>query len=530
MRFYDAVAMALLAIRRQKSRMALSLIGVVIGSLMLLFSLASRSGVQDAVARVFSMSKEMRRIEVHRKWGYDEDDIPEEELKVDGDFDEAMRSRIRKMLAAQWQDERRDEYGGERVGLTRERIEKIEAIEHVQSVRPDVGAYVTLVQGENELQARGMAVAAGNEVLETRILGGKAFESDSDQTILLNEFVARRWGCTSRSQMRKLVGTKVRIEFRQDEETVADSISFRSGGDIEFSKDEISALNSAFDHLPAIIEQLPLTEQERAALKKAFPSSSADRDQATEPIERIIVQELTVAGIFRGSTEDETEDGVQLGRGDGFIEFLLPIKTATRFALRIPYVKKNGFNHATVMVNHESHLKTVSKQIREMGFREYSLIALIALIEFIKKRVREVTLIVSLIAVFTLVISAVGIANTMVASVVKRTREIGVMKALGDRDGQIQMLFLIEGALIGFIGGVCALVIGLVIRIPIESFTISILERELNKTFEQEHLIEFPLWLLAVVLAFSTVVTTLATILPARRAAKIDPIAALRHD
>ncbi len=118
----------------------------------------------------------------------------------------------------------------------------------------------------------------------------------------------------------------------------------------------------------------------------------------------------------------------------------------------------------------------------------------------------------------------------MVMSVVERTREIGVMKALGAREGQIQMLFLVEGALIGLIGGVCALVIGPVIKIPIESLTISILESELNKTFEQEHMIEFPLWLLAVVLAFSTVITTLATILPARRAARIDPIAALRHD
>lgn len=523
MRFHDLVSMALLMIRQQKTRTALSLIGVVIGSLMLLFSLASRRGVQDAVARVFSMSKQMRQIEVWSRWGVDEAEIPEEELEVAGEVDEAMRSRIRGMLVRRWQNE----HGGERVGLTRERIEKIEAIEHVESVHPGPDVYVELVQGENELQAHGMSVAAGDEVLRERILVGKAFESDSDETILLSEFVAWRWGYLSQSQMRKLIGTKVRIQQPYADDSIGHSLAYRSGGEIDFSKEEISALNSALDRLPAIIEQLPLPEAERAALKKAFPPSSADRDQATEPLERIISEEFAVSGIFRGPTKDETEEGVRLGRGSGFAEFLLPIKTATRFALRTPHVKKTGFHSATVFVDHESHLKTVSKQIRQMGFHEQSLISMV---EYIQGQVREVTLIVSLIAVFALVISAVGIANTMVMSVVERTREIGIMKALGAREGQIQLLFLVEGALLGLIGGVCSLVIGLVIRIPIESWTISMLESGLNKTFEQEHMIEFPLWLLAMVLAFSTVVTTLATILPAWRAARIDPIAALRHD
>jgi len=523
MRFHDMVSMALLTIRRQKTRTALSLIGVVIGSLMLLFSLAARSGVQDAVERVFSMSDRMRQIGVFSDWGSDEEEIPEEELEVDGDLDETMRLRIREMLERRWKQKHR----GARVGLTPERIEKIEAFEHVKRVHPRAGVVVSLAQGENKLQGYGMTVAADDDVLPERILAGEAFGSDSDETILLNEFVAWSWGHRSQAQMRQLVGTKVRIEYRLREEIVANFLSFRSGEDIEFSADETRALNSALDRIPALVEQLPLSEQERAALKKAFPSSSADRDQATEPSERIITQEFTVAGIFRCPTEDETEDGVRLGHGDGFTTFLLPIKTATRFALRTPHTKKEGFGFATVLVDDESHLKTVTEQIREMGFRADSLIRMV---EFIKKQVREVTLIVSLIAVFAMVISALGIANTMVMSVVERTREIGVMKALGAREGQIQMLFLIEGALIGWIGGVCALLIGLVIKMPIESLTSSLLESNLNKTFDQEHVVEFPLWLLAGVLAFSMVVTTLATILPARRAARIDPIAALRHD
>ncbi|MCA9016425.1 MAG: hypothetical protein KDA77_13920, partial [Planctomycetaceae bacterium] len=124
MKFHDIVSMSFLGIRRQKTRTALSLIGVVIGSLMLLFALASRSGVQDAIMRVFSMNKQLRQIEVQRNWAFDENDIPEEELEVDGELDEALRWRIRQMLIRQWQRE----HGGESVGLTRERIEKIESL------------------------------------------------------------------------------------------------------------------------------------------------------------------------------------------------------------------------------------------------------------------------------------------------------------------------------------------------------------------------------------------------------------------
>ncbi|QDT92190.1 ABC transporter permease [Gimesia algae] len=523
MKFTDIVSMSFLAIRRQKSRTVLSLIGVVIGSLMLLFALASRSGVQDAITRVFSMSKQLRQIHVSPNWSVDESEIPEAELEVDRDLDESLRARLRKMLIRHW----RFEHGSERVGLTRERIEIIEALEHVQNIHPQMSAYVTLIQGDKELQGMGASVAAGDEVLRARILVGKAFETDSEPVILLNEFVAWKWGYITPSQMQKLIGTKVRIEYCVEEDSVAYSLSRRNGGDVEFSKEELSALNSALDRIPTLIDDLNFPEPERAALQKAFQPTPADPSQLAESFERIIAQEFTVAGIYRCPTESETNDHVRIAQADDFADFLLPVKTATQFALRIPNIKKSGFYQATVLVDHESNLKAVSEQIRKMGLQEYSLISMV---EFIQEQVRQVTLIVSLVAIFALVISAVGIANTMVMSVVERTREIGIMKALGAREGQIQMLFLIEGALIGLIGGLCALAIGLAIKIPIESYTISLLEKQLNKTFEQQHVIEFPLWLLALVLAFSMFVTTLATILPARRAARIDPITALRHD
>lgn len=522
MRIRDFAASGLLTIRQQKGRTTLSLVGVIIGALLLLFSLAARRGVQDAVSRVFGMEDALRQISVSQKWDFDESDIPTTELQVAGDVDDAMRARIRAMLVRRW----RMENSRGPVTLTGERIEQIAALPHVRGVYPETSLHVSLVRGDHELMGFGTSVPLDDKNLSERVLAGKAFASDTERTILLNEFVAWRWGYDSVERMRALIGTRVRLENRSAEQAVASSLSLLGAG-AKLERDEIVALNSALERLPAIIDGLPLSDAERAAMRKVFPRPSVEHVAAAPPQEKIIAEEFIVAGIFRGPTDAETKHEMRLGFNDPMPEFLLPVKTATAFALRFPYHKEQGFYQATVQVDDASRLRPVSDRIREMGFHQYSLVDFV---EFIQKQVRQVTLLVSLVALLALLISAVGIANTMVMSVTARTREIGIMKALGARDGQIQMLFLMEGLLIGLLGGGAALLIGLLIRIPIESLIVAILESEMHKKFDGQQVIQFPLWLPAAVLAFCTVVTTLATILPASKAARIDPIAALRHD
>jgi putative ABC transport system permease protein len=262
MRIRDFVSMALLTISRQKTRTALSLIGIVIGSLLLLFSLAARRGVQDAVARVFSMRREMRQISVHPRWSLDDSKAPEAELRVNGDMDDGMRSRIRAMLLRQW----RMQNSTGHVALTEERIAGIAALPHVQGVYPDTSLFVSLVQGTHLLRGSGTSLPLNDEVLRDRILVGDAFVSESDRAILLNEFVAWKWGCDSLERMQELIGTKVRIENRDAEQAVASSLSHFSGSGMEFDPEEVAALNRALERLPAVVDHLPLAEDERAVL------------------------------------------------------------------------------------------------------------------------------------------------------------------------------------------------------------------------------------------------------------------------
>jgi putative ABC transport system permease protein len=123
-------------------------------------------------------------------------------------------------------------------------------------------------------------------------------------------------------------------------------------------------------------------------------------------------------------------------------------------------------------------------------------------------------------------IAALGIMNTMVMSVLERTREIGVMRAVGAPGGTIRRLFTFEAAMLGFFGGVIGVAIGYgfvlaakpVIRNAVKSGDIS------GTSFA------VPPWLIVLVIGGTTMIGLLSGLLPSRRAAKLDPVEALRYE
>jgi putative ABC transport system permease protein len=133
------------------------------------------------------------------------------------------------------------------------------------------------------------------------------------------------------------------------------------------------------------------------------------------------------------------------------------------------------------------------------------------------------------VAAVALLVAALGIANIMLISVLERTREIGLMKAVGARNGHLQLVFLVEGALIGLVGSVLGLLLAWGLSYPGDAWVRSTAARDL-KTELNESIFVFPAWLIVAVAVFAILVTVLAAVYPARRAAKIDPVAALRHE
>ena len=124
-------------------------------------------------------------------------------------------------------------------------------------------------------------------------------------------------------------------------------------------------------------------------------------------------------------------------------------------------------------------------------------------------------------------VASLGIANTMVMSILERYREIGIMKAVGATDGDVQRIFLFESGTIGLLGGVFGLALAWVVSVVINAVVNAIAGEQGVPPMAY---FRFPWWLCLSAIAFSVLVSLIAGILPTRRAARVDPVVALRHD
>jgi putative ABC transport system permease protein len=168
----------------------------------------------------------------------------------------------------------------------------------------------------------------------------------------------------------------------------------------------------------------------------------------------------------------------------------------------------------------------VLPHIEAMGYHCHAVVEFIEREQFLYKLIFAG---MTCIAGVALLVSGLGITNTMLMSVLERTREIGVMKAVGAAEEHVQLIFLVEGSIIGFVGGGLGVLLSWLASMPGDAWIRSMVSSELKVQLE-ESLFVFPAWLIAGVLLFCGLVTTLAAVYPARRAGRVNPITALRHE
>ena len=127
-----------------------------------------------------------------------------------------------------------------------------------------------------------------------------------------------------------------------------------------------------------------------------------------------------------------------------------------------------------------------------------------------------------------LLVASIGIANTMIMAVYERTKEIGILKAVGAAPGQIRGLFVLEASLIGLLGGVIGTILGWLLGKGLNWLILEILRWQ--KMPMQGTFFVVSWWLVLGALVFATLVGLLAGLYPAARAARLAPLDALRYE
>jgi ABC-type lipoprotein release transport system permease subunit len=184
-----------------------------------------------------------------------------------------------------------------------------------------------------------------------------------------------------------------------------------------------------------------------------------------------------------------------------------------------------GYQSAIVRLSNPSEADKVVRNLDERGFNSFGIFSEL-------DEIRKVFLIINsalgLLGGISLLVASFGIANTMIMSIFERTREIGIMKAIGAEDVEIKLIFFVEAGVIGLMGGTVG---------ALAAWGIDQLANRLAYQFLLEpkgaQFVDFfslPPWLWLGAILFAVIVSIIAALYPAARAARIDPVKALRHD
>ncbi|MFZ5982615.1 MAG: ABC transporter permease [Patescibacteria group bacterium] len=137
-----------------------------------------------------------------------------------------------------------------------------------------------------------------------------------------------------------------------------------------------------------------------------------------------------------------------------------------------------------------------------------------------------VQIVLMFFGIIALVVSAIGMFNTMTIALLERTEEIGIMKSIGASDMMVSLMFVMESTIMGFLGGLGGVILGL---LGGEAFNALINLLATRFGGSSVDLFYSPAWFIGLIIAFAAFVGFLTGFIPARRASKIDPLDALRY-
>ena len=509
---------------RQKARTALTVLGVAVGAAGLAFSVALGLGLRAYIDREFRGRPAFWTVHVQPGRGVPvpEADIPPDAVAVRGEMSPERRARLRAGRVEQYQGQHRV---GPPAKLTPDRLAWLAAVPGVERVDAWHQHHGDIRAGADRKRGTGHVVGGPLGGLDKRLVAGRLPADGADEAVA-SERLLYSLGLEDEAAVTAALGTPLALTLNP-QPTRGLGIGSALGlavGDLTELQERL--LSRAAAVLPKAIDSLDLTPEEKRLLSRLLAESAARKPADTKPSTPATAAPVLV-GVVRDLSDGERQspddpDPWELRVGDVF----LPPAAGDRLFGRLPWVEERGYNAARVKVTPGGDLKAVVDAVEGAGFNSFHLL------KFYQATKTQVTLTavgLNLFALLALVVACLGITNTLVTSVVERTREVGMLKAVGATATQVRHLFLLEGAVIGLGGGLLGLAAAVALAGPADTLVHRLIAQVSPETpRDGGPVFDWPGWLLVGTVGFAVLTTTLAAWYPARRAARLAPVAALR--
>ena len=369
-------------------------------------------------------------------------------------------------------------------------LEKIAALEGVTLVYPQnsFDAQVTWRDTERAVTAQALPAAFAARREFGTLLCGRFFESDSTREVVLGKRFVDLLGVAPDS----ILGDTLHIK-----------VAGRAGLAAAFVGYMIRDLE-----LPSLFERA--TELLPRALRLIFGASEIDL---------VICGVAEIHGGF-GFRLHQVLMPNGMAAGLDRLTFSNPIELLSQLTAQ----QNTGYSLAIVTHGRTADGRAIRDAIEELGFRTFGFVDQLS---EMRRAFMIFDLIIGIVGVIALIVASLGIVNTMIMSILERTREIGILKSLGAEDLHIRALFLVESGMIGLIGSSLGWLLGWTVSRLVSFIARRIMIAQDVPVIELFSLT--PLLAFGAIL-FGIVLSLLAGLYPSGRAARIDPVRALRHE
>lgn len=468
MKFSDIILMGFANLRRTKLRAFLTILGVVVGIGALTSMISFGTGMQKNVTDTFTDNSLFLQM-----------NVTSERINAEAMFG-----------GNQIQDTAEQQ----KVPLTDSIFEIIKKIEGVDIAFPEITFAVKLKINDNETTTNAQALPAkmGEFKPYNELLGGDFYTTDSSENVIVSWWILKR----------------MKLLVNDPEQQVILSAEDSAQGM------KIVPVDSVIGKTIKVIT---------SSVNIPKPGFGAMMGGSNQPFKQN-TGEFVIGGIIKRRSS--------FNMGSLQSNIIIPVKTAEKIPkLNFSNVwdllsrdsRKGKYSSLNVRVKKMSDMEFVREKIENMGLFTF---ALSDGLEEARRGFLILDAILAAIGTIALFVAALGIINTMIMAILERRKEIGIMKSVGGSENQIKWIFITEAAVIGFVGAIFGLGLGWVVT-RIANYIVNL---QLPVGEETVELFYFPMWLILGAIGFSILLSVLAGLFPANRAARVDPVEALRHN